>query len=311
MRTPSNHCSRHIARIASPGRIRALGLVPASLAIVTLVVGPARAQPPASDYRWDELQRQGRVTAGTVLPPEAGSSFHRLKVESASSAPSVATVLTIEAPRITGPRYVLSGQVRYEGVEGTGYLEMWSYFPGGGQYFTRTLGKEGPMMKLSGTAEWRAFALPFNASGQPPPMRLVVNVVLEGRGTVYVSELTLRDQAQADRSSPADGGIDRLAGFAGGIAGGIIGSAGALIGVLAALGRARRFVIALAVMLAAAGAVMCLTGIAAISSGRAPSALPLLLVGFLASVLPLALLPTIRRRYEEIEIRAMRAHDVG
>ena len=247
-----------------------------------------------------------------MLPPEAGSSFHRLKVESASSTPSSVTVLTIEAPRITGPGYVLSGQVRYDGVDGTGYLEMWNYFPGGGQYFTRTLGKEGPMMKLHGTAGWRPFALPFDATGAPPPRRLVVNVVLEGRGTVYLSELTLRDQAQADSSSPADGGIDRLEGFAGGIAGGIIGSAGALIGVLAALGRARRFVIAIAVTLAVTGAVTCLTGIAAIASGRSPSAsVALLLVGFFASVLPLALLPTIRRRYEEIEMRTMRAHDVA
>ena len=169
MRTPSRHCSRRIARTASPTGSRLSASFPLASRFVALVVGPARAQAPASDYRWDELQRQGRVTAGTVLPPEAGSSFHRLKVESASSTPSRVTVLTIEAPRITGPRYVLSGQIRYEGVDGTGYLEMWSYFPGGGQYFTRTLGDEGPMMKLRGTAGWRAFALPFDATGAPPP----------------------------------------------------------------------------------------------------------------------------------------------
>jgi len=137
-------------------------------------------------------------------------------------------------------------------------------------------------------------------------MRLVVNVVLEGRGTVYLSALTLRDQALADRTgwqtSPS------IAWPAGGVA----GSAGALIGVLTALGRARRFVIALAVSLAVAGTFGCLVGIAAIAYGRSPAvSSPLLLVGFLASVLPLALLPTIRRRYEEIEMRAMRAHDVG
>jgi hypothetical protein len=246
-----------------------------------------------------------------VLPPEAGSSFHRLKVESASSTPSRVTVLTIEAPRITGSRYVLSGQIRYEGVDGTGYLEMWSYFPGGGQYFTRTLGDEGPMMKLRGTAGWRAFALPFDATGAPHPARLVVNVVLDGRGTVYLSDMTLRDQAQADLSVPG-GALDRLAGVAGGIAGSVVGAGAALIGVLTALGRARRFVIALAVSLAVAGAVLCLTGIGAIANGRSPSAsASLLLVGFFASVLPLALLPTIRRRYEEIEMRTMRAHDVA
>ena len=205
-----------------------------------------------------------------MLPPEAGSSFHRLKVESATSTPSRVTVLTIEAPPITGPRYVLSGQVRSEGVEGTAYLEMWSYFPGGGRSFTRTLGDEGPMMKLRGTAGWRAFALPFDATGAPHPARLVVNVVLDGRGTVFLSGLTLGDQAQADLSVPG-GALNRLSGVAGGIAGSVVGAAGALIGVLTALGRARRFVIALAVSLAAAGAVLCLTGIAAIGSGRPPA----------------------------------------
>src|SRR4029077_1664827 len=109
--------SPRIARTASLNRIASLGLVPASLAFAALLAGSAMAQPPTTDYRWDELQRQGRVTAGTVLPPEAGSTFHRLKVERAGSTPSRVTVLTIEAPRITGPRYVLSGQVRYEGVE--------------------------------------------------------------------------------------------------------------------------------------------------------------------------------------------------
>jgi len=270
------------------------------------------AQSTAGLYRWDELKRQGRVAAGTVLPPETGSSFHRLRVDNASASPTKVTVLTIEAPHVTSSRYVLTGQVRYDDVAGTGYLEMWNYFPGGGQYFTRTLGHEGPMMTLHGTSGWRPFALPFDATGAQPPTRLVVNVVLEGRGTVYLSELTLRDQAQADGSVPPDNTIDRLAGLAGGIAGGVVGSVGALIGVLTALGRARRFVLALAVSLVAAGVVVCLTGIASIASGRPPAgSSSLLLLGLLASVVPLALLPMIRRRYQEIELRAMRAHDVA
>ena len=38
---------------------------------------------------------------------------------------------------------------------------------------------------------------------------------------------------------------------------------------------------------------------------------PLLLVGFLSAVVPLGLMPAIRRRYEEVELRTKRAQDVG
>ncbi len=61
------------------------------------------------------------------MPPDA------LKVEGTRDGSPV-TVLTIDRPTIKGPRYALTGQVRYDGVEGTGYLELWNYFPNGGQY---------------------------------------------------------------------------------------------------------------------------------------------------------------------------------
>ncbi len=151
------------------------------------------------------------------------------------------TVLTIERPAIKGPRYALTGQVRYEGVEGSGYLELWNHFPDGSQYFSRTLGDSGPMMKLQGTSAWRAFTLPFDATGAPPPNRLVINVVLPGRGVVYLGPMQLVDSGGADQrdSSAAGWTLDQTGGFVGGLAGGLIGCVGALIGLLTSLGRAR------------------------------------------------------------------------
>jgi hypothetical protein len=279
------------------------------VAAAICLTGSAAAQSSATDYRWEELQRQSRLSAGTVLPPESGQSFHRLRIDGTAS-PTHTTVLTLESPRISSSRYVLIGQVRYEGVDGTGYLEMWNYFPGGGQYFTRTLADAGPMMKLRGTSGWRPLALPFDATGEARPSRLVVSVVLEGRGTVYLSDLMLQDQSQAAGSGQR-GTIDRLVGAAS-VAGTVVGFAGAMIGVLTSLGRARKLVVTLAVTVAVVGGAMCLLGIAVFASGGSPSAsAPLLLVGILGSVLPLVLLPTIRRRYQDIELRTMRAHDVA
>jgi hypothetical protein len=166
------------------------------------------------------------------------------------------------------------------------------------------------MMKLQGSSGWRPFVLPFDATGAPAPTRLVLNVVLPGRGTVYLGPLELSDEQASSGVAEPDG---RLAGLAGGVAGIAIGLLGALIGILTSLGRARRFVIASATSMVAIGVVAFGAGIVAFATTRTYSSVypVLLVVGFVSAIVPLTLLPTIRKRYEEIELRAMRAQDVG
>src|SRR5262245_39901377 len=72
-----------------------------------------------------------------VLPPSAEAAFAQLEVSPEPGVPS--RLLTIERPKITSARYALRGRVRYEGVEGEGYLEMWNQFPNGGRFFSRSL----------------------------------------------------------------------------------------------------------------------------------------------------------------------------
>jgi hypothetical protein len=238
------------------------------------------------------------VSAGSVLPPEQGQSFHRLRVE--RGAEPTVTVLTIDRPTIAGPRYALTGQIRYEDVDAAGYLELWNHFSDGSQYFSRTLGDAG----LQGTSGWRAFTLPFDSTGAPPPTRLVLNVVLPGRGVVYLGPVRLTDVAAS--------GSETSAGALGGIAGGLIGSVGALIGVLTSLGRGRRVVTVAAQLLIVGGAVAFAIGLVVAARGQPYTAYyPLLLTGFLATVIPLSVMPAIRKRYEEIELRAMRARDLA
>ncbi|MGH3116836.1 MAG: hypothetical protein ACRDQ2_06920 [Gaiellales bacterium] len=221
------------------------------------------------------------------------------------------TVWTIDRPPIAGPRYAVTGQVRYEAVEATSYLELWSHFPDGSQYFSRTLGEFGAMQKLEGSSGWRPFALPFDATGAPTPSRLVLNVVLAGRGRVELGPLKLVEGVE-QFDEPHAARADRVAGLTGGIGGAVVGCLGALVGVLTSLGRARRFVMALTTGLIAVGAILFVGGLIAFAA-RQPYAVfyPLLLIGVLSSAVPLGLLPTIRRRYAEIELRMMRAHDIG
>jgi hypothetical protein len=264
------------------------------------------------EFRWDELQKQGRITAGVLLPPDAATPFHHLKVENTRSVPVSVTVWTLDRPPVAGPRYAVTGQVRYDAVEAPSYLEMWNLFPNGGQYFTRTLGESGAMQKLVGSSGWRSFALPFDATGAPPPNRLVLNVVLAGRGRVELGPLTLVDQGAGRADGPGAAWTDRAGGLIGGLGGALIGCLGALVGVLTSLGRARRLAMALTLGLIVVGAISLVGGLIALA-GAQPYAVfyPLLLIGVLSSAVPLGLLPTIRRRYAEIELRMMRAHDIA
>jgi hypothetical protein len=80
----------------------------------------------------------------------------------------------VEGPAVGGDGYAIMGDVQYSGVVGHAYLEMWSVFPDGSRYFSRTLDDEGPLAAMTGTSDWRSFELPFYLQGAVPPDRLEI-----------------------------------------------------------------------------------------------------------------------------------------
>ena len=126
-----------------------------------------------------------------------------LVVSNDGESPRTWTIAVVDDPALEAHAYAVTGRVRYEDVAPGGYLEMWSHFPDGQAYFTRTLATRGPMRALEGSAGWRAFSLPFRSSPEVGfPSRLVVNVVLPGRGTVAVGPMTL-DETSTPRETPS------------------------------------------------------------------------------------------------------------
>jgi hypothetical protein len=274
----------------------------------------AQAEETVQELSWVALQQGGRIGGGTVLPPDGGGAFHRLRVESPAGQPARVTVLTIERPAITRARYAITGLVRYEEVRKAGHLEMWSSFPGGGRYFSKTLADAGPLRPLEGTSDWRPFVLPFfNADAAPAPTTLTLAVVLPGGGRVDLGPLRLVQYGPGDDPLALGGQWwgDRTAGLVGGVAGAGVGVLGALVGWLGGTGRARRFVMGVTRSLIAAGAVAFGAGAVAWTLGQ-PYAVyyPLLLLGIVCPLVFASILPALRRRYETQELRRMRALDV-
>ncbi|MEZ6145136.1 MAG: hypothetical protein R3B91_06825 [Planctomycetaceae bacterium] len=264
-------------------------------------------------YSWEALAGAGQLLNGEVVKDESEGTV--LKLEKLGEQ-STLTLLEIEKPPVTSQIYVLDGRVRYEGVSEQGFLETWNYFPDGGAYFSRTLGISGPMQSLSGESGWRDFSLPFSfeaSSSAEPPSRIQLNVVLPKEGTVWLSEVSLRQLPSLVSATTPDGAwwSDRTSGYVGTWMGTTLGLLGALIGVLVGLGRARRFTLSIQILGIAAGTVCLIMGVIALIAGQ-PYAVyyPLLLCGLIGSVVLGLLRPVVKNRYAHEELRRMQAVDV-
>lgn len=282
--------------------------------IMAIVSGAAVAQEkPVAEYSWQALADAGKLKTGTVVTlPDKSTA---LKIENAGTEPLMATVLVVEKPKISGDFYVLSGDVRYEGVEGDGFLELWNHF-GDAQYFSRTLGETGPMGKLRGTSDWRPFILPFNATGaKSHPTKLVFNVQLPSKGIVYLrSPLKLAESAKAPGAGILPGAwwSDRTGKYVGLISGCVIGALGGLIGWLGGQGRARGFVLGSMKVLIAVGSIVTLVGVIALITHQPYNVwYPLLLPGVLSIIIFPLCLRRCSERYREIELRRMISMDVA
>jgi hypothetical protein len=261
---------------------------------------------------WSQLDREGKLKEARVHPADARTRFETLQIENLGVEPRSVTLLVLDQPRITASRYAVRGQVRYEQMEGTGYLEMWSFLTGGGRFFSRTLAGSGSLASLTGKSGWRPFLLPFNTNGQGRPERLIVNVVFGGRGTVFLSPLELvQYSGSEDPLTPAGAWwSDRQGGLVGGLGGGLLGVLGALVGGLAGTGRARRLVLGLLKFMIVASAGALLLGGVALAMGQPYGVYyPPLLIGVIGVAVPAGLLAALRKRYEQLELRRMSAFD--
>jgi len=226
------------------------------------------------------------------------------------SGPAREPIWVVESPAVTGDSYAITGRVAYEGVVGDGYLEMWSQFPDGSRYFSRTLDVAGPLAKLSGSSPERAFTLPFFLTPEAKrPSRLEVDVVLPAGGRVVVSALRFEPDASA-AGTPGAWWSAQAGGWIGGAAGSAVGMLGALIGVLCSLGRGRRLVMDGLLAIGVSGLALLAVGGVALALGQPYQVwYPLVLMGVLDPVLAFSLLPTARRRFEALELRRMQAQD--
>jgi hypothetical protein len=100
--------------------------------------------------------------------------------------PQTVNLFEIENPDIEQCILTYKAQIRTEGLSGRTYLEMWCRFKGKGEYFSK-----GFNQALVGTNEWVMREIPFFLKKGQRPDAVKLNLVIEGKGRVWVRDIEL------------------------------------------------------------------------------------------------------------------------
>ena len=84
-------------------------------------------------------------------------------------------------------RLFYEAKIRTKGVDGPVYLEMWCHFPGLGEFFSRN-----PQSAVTGTTNWSSMETVFFLKKGERPDNVKLNLVIGGKGTVWVDDIRLR-----------------------------------------------------------------------------------------------------------------------
>lgn len=256
------------------------------------------------------LSVAGALAAEPVPVPLEGATDGIWKVEYTEAARKTFPVAEITTPELGQEQYAVVGEVRHQGVQGKGLLEMWNHF-GDRSFFSRTVEDQGPMKALTGDSDWRSFALPFHKGEQPDPDKLVINVVLEGQGTVELRNLRLVAGSGWMRELHAGAWWGpRTSGIAGAVMGVSAGLLGSLLGFCMKSPRRHGLAGGCAWLMLGVGAVSWLVLVAALATSQPGYVVWLFVVlGLVGTGVGIDALRQLRKQRTEHELRRMDAAD--
>lgn len=107
-----------------------------------------------------------------------------LRVE--TSGPKKIRLFVLDDISVEDAFLIFQAKVRSQDLAGTAYLEMWCVFEGQGEYFSRALNTA-----ATGDTEWLLQTAPFRLEKGQNPDQVLLNLVIEGPGTVWIDDAGL------------------------------------------------------------------------------------------------------------------------
>jgi len=135
-------------------------------------------------YPIDSLE--GIITKSGVQMDEKITSDGNGSLRITTSTPTTVRLYETGNIDIENARLIYQAKLRTKDVEGQVYIEMWCHFPGKGESFSRAL-----QSPLSGSNEWTSQETPFFLKKSENPDNVKINLVVNGKGTVWIDDIRL------------------------------------------------------------------------------------------------------------------------
>jgi len=129
---------------------------------------------------------QGLITQSGISIDKVVSSDGNGSLRIDATEPTTIHLFETGDIDIENARLIYQATVQTENVEGQVYLEMWCNFPGKGEFFSKGL-----MNPLVGTTDWTTMETPFLLKGGENPYNVKLNLVITGKGTVWIDDIRL------------------------------------------------------------------------------------------------------------------------
>ena len=136
----------------------------------------------------DELLRLNLDDASDIglrIETDADSQIEgQTAIKITTGWPTTVNLAEVRGPDIENATLIYSAKVKTQ-LEGTAFLELWAHV-GGGQYFSR-----GFQSTVGGDSDWQTIQTPFLFQQGQKPEKVTLNLVINGKGTVWVDEIVL------------------------------------------------------------------------------------------------------------------------
>jgi hypothetical protein len=160
--------------------MRKTSLVVAGIVAVALLV-----QSSAQAQELKKLSLDDASSIGLTIQTDASVKTEgKASVKIMTAWPTTVCLGEVTGLAVEDAKLVFKAKVK-TALEGDAFLEMWAHV-GGGQYFSK--GMNDP---AKGKSDWKTIQTPFMFQKGQKPDKVTLNIVINGKGTVWVDDIVL------------------------------------------------------------------------------------------------------------------------
>ena len=138
-----------------------------------------------------EMMRQFQTTDPTVSRDGITLAQDGWVVDSKEA--QTVRLFEVQDPQVEQCLLTYRAKMKTDSLAGGAYLEMWCRLPGRGEFFSKGL-----QQKASGTTDWASYEVPFSLKKGQRPDLIKLNLVVEGKGRVWLKDVQLLKTPMAE-----------------------------------------------------------------------------------------------------------------